>query len=54
MTKRRYVCESGFTSKRDANAEAAIIRKSIDLKATVKPDGSGGYKVCRTYKRKRR
>jgi hypothetical protein len=54
MTKRRhYVCESGFDRKRDADAEAAIIRR-IGHKATVKRDPAGGYKVCRTMRRKAR
>lgn len=49
--KRFYRCEGPFASKRDADAEAKIIR-SIGHKATVKRD-AGGYKVCRTYKRRR-
>lgn len=49
--KRHHRCEGPFTSKRDATAEAAIIR-SIGHKATVKRV-SGGYEVCRTYKRRR-
>jgi hypothetical protein len=48
--KRKYVCEGPFATKRDATAEAAIIRQ-IGHKATVKR-ASGGYKVCRTYKKR--
>jgi hypothetical protein len=52
VARRKYVCVPGFTSKRDALAEAAIIRR-IGHKATVKRDSAGGYKVCRTMKRRR-
>jgi hypothetical protein len=51
MAKRKrrfYKCEGPFSVKRDAMAEAAIIRK-IGHKATVKRAGTG-WKVCRTYR----
>lgn len=51
MAKRFYKCEGPFANKRDAQAEAAIIRK-IGHKATVKKR-AGGYEVCRTVKRRR-
>lgn len=47
--RRKYACEV-FASKRDASAEAAIIR-SIGHKATVKAAG-GKFKVCRTYRKR--
>lgn len=52
MTKRAYKCEGPFHSRRDADIEASIIRR-IGHKATVKRV-PGGYKVCRTVKRRRR
>jgi hypothetical protein len=50
--KRFHRCEGPFELKRDALIEAEIIR-SAGHKATVKPLVDGGYKVCRTYKRRR-
>ena len=52
MAKRFYKCEGPFKLKRDALIEASLIRQ-IGHKATVKRD-AGGYKVCRTVKRRRR
>lgn len=54
MAKRRrfYRCEGPFHLKRDADAEAAIIRRIGGHKATVKRDARG-YMVCRTYKKRR-
>lgn len=52
--KRFYRCESfgaSSTAKRDAEIEARLIRET-GIKATVKKDALG-YKVCRTYKRRR-
>lgn len=51
--KRQYFCVGGWTSKRDAEADAKIFKEHGGHKATVKKSGSG-YKVCYTMGAKRR
>lgn len=51
--KRQHFCVPGWTSKRDAEADAAIFKKTGGHKATVKK-ADGGYKVCYTMGAKRR
>ena len=51
--KRQYFCVPGWTSKRDAEADAAIFKKGGGHRATVKK-ANGDYKVCYTMGTKRR
>lgn len=50
--KRRRACEAGFTNKRDADIEAAIIRRA-GFKANVKRV-AGSWAVCRTQPKRGR
>jgi hypothetical protein len=50
--RRKHFCSYGWTSKRDADIEAKLLR-GAGHKSKVTPAG-GGFKVCTTFRGKRR
>jgi len=50
--RRKHFCSYGWTSQRDADIEAQILRKSGHKSKVLKT--GDGWKVCTTFRGKRR
>lgn len=52
--RRKHFCSYGWTSKRDADAEAQIARTAPSTKKVSVTRAGDGWKVCTTFRGKRR